>query len=597
MKIKKYEVSDMKEALSMIKEELGPNAVILSTRKVMKSNSFGLFAKPILEVTAAVEAEGSAYAKTAPRQKQQVATHQNVASRRQAYSEVPQEEDDGVTYSPFNINKNRNVAANKEAMQEELRREQKRKKELLKEHERKEKEAQAKKTLASLYNDPRYKKALLDAGLDLDGDFFNEPLSSPKKPERKGYDEFQGFGDMNEDDDSFYGTHNISSGRFSEEDIVPPQRLIRKSPSYDEDEESVAPLYSPRRTTPAPKRQQRQEEQEVSAEKSQLELNAEKMAAIIKAVGLDKFTDLLQDVGSIKKQLDEIGDIKNQIASMHTSLKSNSSENILLDLPTALKPFHSILIKNGVDDIISFRILKSVSDSVSLEGISPTQIKSLITERIESIIAIEPNYPEIFSSRIIAIAGPTGVGKTTTIAKIAATMALKHRKSVCLITVDNFRIGAVEQLKTYAEIVNLPLYVATSPAELLKVVKDVSTKYECVLIDSMGRGQFDSTQIKNIKEFFAVDERITSILVLSMAANHAELSDSFDKYASVLTPSYLIFTKLDETKYFGPLLNIPVKKKVPLLLLTVGQNVPDDMEEPNGKKIAKKLLQEVPASW
>ena len=316
--------------------------------------------------------------------------------------------------------------------------------------------------------------------------------------------------------------------------------------------------------------------------KTQAELNAERMAAVIKAVGLDKFTDLLEDIGDIKKQL--------------ANMQSNISDNIVIDLPAKLKDYHALFLKNGVDDIISYRLLKDIEARIEGKEATSAQIKSIAIDKLAELIPVEKSYYDVMMNKIVALAGPTGVGKTTTIAKIAATMTLKYGKKVCLITVDNFRIGAVEQLKTYAEIVNLPLYVATSPEELLRVVTKVKDKYDCVLIDSMGRGQFDTSQIAGIRDFFKVDSRITTALVLSMASNHIELYDTFERY-EVLEPDYLIFTKLDETKYFGPLINIPVKKKLPLLLVTTGQNVPDDMEIPDGRKIAKRMLQEIPTLW
>ena len=316
--------------------------------------------------------------------------------------------------------------------------------------------------------------------------------------------------------------------------------------------------------------------------KTQAELNAERMAAVIKAVGLDKFTDLLEDIGDIKKQL--------------ANMQSNIADNIVIDLPAKLKDYHALFIKNGVDDIISYRLLKDIEARIEGKEATSAQIKSIAVDKLAELIPVEKNYYDVMINKIVALAGPTGVGKTTTIAKIAATMTLKYGKKVCLITVDNFRIGAVEQLKTYAEIVNLPLYVATSPEELLRVVAKVKDKYDSVLIDSMGRGQFDTGQITGIRDFLKIDSRITTTLVLSMASNHIELYDTFERY-EVLEPDYLIFTKLDETKYFGPLINIPVKKKLPLLLVTTGQNVPDDMEIPDGRKIAKRMLQEIPTLW
>jgi flagellar biosynthesis protein FlhF len=197
--------------------------------------------------------------------------------------------------------------------------------------------------------------------------------------------------------------------------------------------------------------------------------------------------------------------------------------------------------------------------------------------------------------KIIAMVGPTGVGKTTTIAKIAANMALKMHKKVCLISIDTFRIGAVEQLKTYAEIVDVPLEVASSPEELKEIIIKCKD-YDYILLDSMGRSQFDKTQIKDLEAFLNVSTLISVVLVLSMSSNHSEILDTYERYSS-LKPEYVIFTKMDETKKFGPVVNLPIVKKIPLLLFTTGQNVPDDMEVPDGKKIARKVLSEIPTLW
>ena len=201
----------------------------------------------------------------------------------------------------------------------------------------------------------------------------------------------------------------------------------------------------------------------------------------------------------------------------------------------------------------------------------------------------------MIKQKVLALVGPTGVGKTTTIAKIAANLSLQLKKSVALITIDNFRIGAVEQLKNYAEIVSIPLKVASSPNELEKIIYELKD-YEYVFIDSMGRSQFDNAQIGDLRKFLEVSPLIKVALVLSMSCNHSELSDTFDRY-SMLLPEYMIFTKLDETKYFGPLVNLPIKKKTPIMLLSKGQNVPDDMELPDGRKIAVQVLGEIPSLW
>ena len=525
MKMKKYEVSDMKEALRMIKEDLGPDAVILSTRKVMKSNNFGLFARPVLEVTAAIDYDGmygSGSRQTAALRQQQ--TVNMGGAYPSAYSVAPKQK------------------------------------------------------------------------------IVKPPMPKPKQvPQRQ-----QPAREYTNYTQPGYGNRNYSNNSyFTEEDsyladAMAEAGIIDDDISYYEPktrepvhkEPPVTPAYTPKpqnkRKTSYDTVYEEENIQQVSIEqnvenKSQAELNAEKMAAIIKAVGLDKFADLLTDIGDIKKQL--------------ANMQSNISDNIIIDLPANLKEYHNLFLKNGVDDIISYRLLKNIEDRIAGKGMTPAQIKSIALEFLSEILSIEDDYASVLTNnKIMALAGPTGVGKTTTIAKIAATMALKYGKKVCLITVDNFRIGAVEQLKTYAEIVNLPLYVATSPEELYRVLADVKTRYDSILIDSMGRGQFDAGQISGIGDFFKVDENIAVSLVLSMAANHNELYDTFDRY-EILKPNYLIFTKLDETRYFGPLINLPVKKKLPLLLVTTGQNVPDDMEIPSGKKIAKRVLQEIPTQW
>lgn len=244
--------------------------------------------------------------------------------------------------------------------------------------------------------------------------------------------------------------------------------------------------------------------------------------------------------------------------------------------------------------MIVYKFLKKVENRVPANA-GKMQIKNIIMQLLSELIPVEKDYFSSIKQKVLALVGPTGVGKTTTIAKIAANLALKLQKKVCLISVDTFRIGAVEQLKTYSEIIDVPLYVASNPADLDEIINEVR-HYDYILLDSMGRSQFDSEQIMELKKFLEVSPLVSVALVMSMSSNHIELYDIYDRYAKLM-PNFVIFTKLDETRYFGPLVNIPLIKKIPIMLLSTGQNVPDDMEIPDGKKIAKMVLNEIPVQW
>jgi flagellar biosynthesis protein FlhF len=317
------------------------------------------------------------------------------------------------------------------------------------------------------------------------------------------------------------------------------------------------------------------------AEKAPASTNEiDKLSDLINTLGLNRFEGLMSDVADIKKQMME--------------LKSALNENIVVDLPESLKENYSLMIKNGVDEIIAYKFLKRIEKRATA-GLTRSQIRNLIVQLLGDLIPIEKDYFSSLSRKIVAFVGPTGVGKTTTVAKIAANLSLKLKKRVCLITIDNFRIGAVEQLKSYAEIVDIPLRVASSPAELEKILAS-SGNYDYVFIDSMGRSQYDTEQIADLRNFVNSSGNMTVALVMSMSSNHLELMETYESY-SALSPEYLVFTKLDETKYFGPLVNLPIRKKTPVLLLSTGQNVPDDMEVPDGRKIAIQIIKDIPGFW
>ncbi len=192
--------------------------------------------------------------------------------------------------------------------------------------------------------------------------------------------------------------------------------------------------------------------------------------------------------------------------------------------------------------------------------------------------------------RIVALIGATGVGKTTTLAKIAARFVLEKNIRAALITADTYRISAVEQLKTYSDIIGLPLEIVYSPNEL-KVAIHKHRDKDLILIDTAGRSQHNEYQMKELQEFLAVDSRIEKHLVMSATTKNRDVADILQKF-SVCEPGRVIFTKTDETSSLGMIVNLLADKDISLSFMTNGQSVPDDIVPATADKLAALLLRE-----
>ena len=193
--------------------------------------------------------------------------------------------------------------------------------------------------------------------------------------------------------------------------------------------------------------------------------------------------------------------------------------------------------------------------------------------------------------KVIFFVGPTGVGKTTTIAKIASKFHVEKGKKVILLTADTYRIAAAEQLRTYANILDVPFQVIYSAEEVEQALKSFRD-YDFILIDTAGYSHRNETQQENMKEFLHAVDGITQkevFLVLSATTKYSDLISIADAY-SLVTDYKLIFTKLDETDTLGNLLNIKLHTGAEISYVTCGQNVPEDIENFNPQKTVKRLL-------
>lgn len=211
--------------------------------------------------------------------------------------------------------------------------------------------------------------------------------------------------------------------------------------------------------------------------------------------------------------------------------------------------------------------------------------------RLRLMEAIDVAEPFEKGQRIWAFTGPTGVGKTTTLVKLAAQFWLKVTRRITLITIDTYRIGAVEQLKTYGEILKLPVEVATSPEELGKII-DRQTGQDLLLIDTAGRNPRHTASMEELGAFLSAHPSIENHLVLSATMKECDLARMTTCFSIRPIQSY-IFTKIDETEEYVPIFNQLLRFRRPLSYLTCGQRVPEDIELATKGKVSDLVLSSI----
>lgn len=218
-----------------------------------------------------------------------------------------------------------------------------------------------------------------------------------------------------------------------------------------------------------------------------------------------------------------------------------------------------------------------------------TQLWSRVTRFVEEEIRIAGPIEVVPGvCRVVAMVGPTGVGKTTTIAKLAANQRLREHRRVGLITVDTYRIAAVEQLRTYADIMDLPMEVVATPREMRAAI-DRFSDFDLVLMDTAGRSPKDEVRIQELKSLLQEARPHEVHLVLSAVSSAAQMENAAERFAKVGVTS-LLLTKLDEATGLGNLLPIMRSSRLPLSYITNGQNVPADIEPADRRNLARAVL-------
>src|SRR5436190_7611505 len=260
-------------------------------------------------------------------------------------------------------------------------------------------------------------------------------------------------------------------------------------------------------------------------------------------------------------------------------------------VPEEMFEYYTQLISQSVAEELASEIVKNVQRNSRPENLlQPEYVRERIAEQLEKVIptAGPITRTKLTGPHIVALVGPTGVGKTTTLAKLAANLKLREKHKVGLITLDTYRIAAIDQLKKYADILGSPLKVVNSGEELREAVKGMS---ECdfILIDTAGRSPNDTLKINELKNLLATVEPDEVHLVLSSTSSESCIELAATRFAEVRVDK-VIFTKVDEAAHVGVVFNVVRKLNKNLSYITTGQDVPDDIEVGRGCRLAQLIL-------
>lgn len=324
--------------------------------------------------------------------------------------------------------------------------------------------------------------------------------------------------------------------------------------------------------------------------------------------------DLLTDKMSLENIRQEIKELNEMVKRSFNSYKEERSDFICAELkelkwttqfllrqaiplnhhnfPEHLVYFYYQMLKQGVCEEIILKLMKELKQDLSPDALGDRdRVRDSLISKIEKELLLAGPIDLVpGKTKVAALVGPTGVGKTTTVAKLAALYALDKKRKVALVTIDAYRIAAVEQLKVYAKIMGLPFKAVSSPEEFKNVLTHFVDR-DLILVDTAGRSQQDQFQVKELKSFLRQSFPVEIYLALSITQKEDNLSAIGNKFG-FLPVDRIVFTKIDESYTYGSILNQLFKIKKPLSYLTTGQKVPEDIEIAAKERIISLTLGE-----
>lgn len=294
------------------------------------------------------------------------------------------------------------------------------------------------------------------------------------------------------------------------------------------------------------------------------------------SVDATKSDDIMEEIRQVKEMMRKL------------SLQQSSVSN----QPESLRRIEERLLGQEVSPtIVQQLVYGEEHESASYDpDMSVREAEDQVRDRLMSFFAERTSAGIRKDTRIVHIVGPTGVGKTTTIAKLAAEQVLKYNRKVGFITSDTYRIAAVEQLRTYANILNVPVEVVFSPLELAKAYKQLEDR-DIIFMDTAGRNFRNEMYVSELNSLLASSGSSETYLVLSLTMKYRDMkaiAENFNKFKL----DKVLFTKMDETDSYGSVVNLLHEYPLQLSYVTNGQNVPDDIALANTDKIVDLLMED-----
>ncbi len=293
------------------------------------------------------------------------------------------------------------------------------------------------------------------------------------------------------------------------------------------------------------------------------------------------------DAGSITMLRDDLRSIKTLVREVARHAAKDADRG----LPKPLASAYRRLIANDVSESAAWDVVCAVREALpdpetacmkKVETYLSTELSARL--RTSGPLKLTPG-----SVRAVMCIGPTGVGKTTTIAKLAADFAVRGKAKVALVTLDTYRIAAVEQLRTYARIIGVPLTVAQTPGELAAALDEYKT-FDLVLVDTAGRSQRDAAKMTELESMLDAACRTERYLVIDSTVHCRKAFEVADRFGPA-KPAALILTKVDEAASLGMLLDLAGYSNLPVSYVTTGQEVPDDIEVARPESLAELVIE------